>query len=75
MKAIDRALKPSYSASIMAAMLKANPKNAETVKRRSVVAVERVERIVVDDATFEAFTHELENPSPPTAKLVALFRR
>ena len=34
-----------------------------------------VERIVLDDASFDAFTAELAKPSPPTATLVALFRK
>ena len=33
------------------------------------------ERIALDDTDFDTFTSEIKNPSKPTPKLVALFRK
>lgn len=34
---------------------------------------ETVERVLVDDETFDRLTHAIENPRPPNAALIALF--
>ena len=54
------------------ALLKTKPlADREAEVRRET----HVERIILDDTSFDAFSAELAKPSPPTANLVALFRK
>lgn len=46
-----------------------------TTTRDDAAKDERPEPVVLDDASFDAFSAVMANPPPPNAKLRALFRK
>ena len=47
----------------------------EQLVGRAAIWQQYVKRLVLDDASFDAFSEDLANPPTPNAKLIALFHK